>query len=265
MRRIKFLWAMVAVVWLSLLITASARAAAVGRFTLVQGKVEVLHHAKLPAAAAWLNDGVEPGDVIRTKARSRAQLKFVDDSTITIAPESRLAVADFDFDADTGQRHRVVLRFFKGVFHTLVSRVQQGQQPGFMMETHTAILGVRGTETYTVLLPAATGAYLVSGLLTASSNNPQIPPSVLLKAMQFTMIPLGRPPGLPQVLTPGMLQALKNLMDTGLKESAYLGAGAAPGSGGGPNIPEILGFPGAPKLYMQPVIPPTLAPPAQPR
>ena len=131
-----------------------------------------------------------------------------------------------------------------------------------MMETHTAILGVRGTETYTVLLPAATGAYLVSGLLAASSNNPQIPDSVLLNTMQFTMIPLGQPPRLPQDLTPAMLQVLKNLMVTGLKESAYLGAGAAPGIGGGSQIPEILGYPGAPDLYRQPVIPPTLVPPA---
>lgn len=262
MRRIKYLWALVALVCLSLLISAAAQAAAVGYFTQVQGQVDVLKHGKVPGAPAKLNDGVESGDVIRTKARSRAQVKFVDDSLVALAPESRLAVADFDYDADMGQRRGAVLRFFKGVFHTLVSRVQQVEQPDFMMETHTAILGVRGTELYTVLLPAATGAYLVQGLLTASSNNPQIPPSVLLNAMQFTMIPLGQPPRLPQDLTPAMLQVLKNLMDTGLKESAYLGTGAAAGIGGGPQIPGILEYPGSPELFMQPVIPPTLVPPA---
>jgi hypothetical protein len=262
MRRIKYLWALVALVLLSLLMTPAARAAAVGRFTMVQGKVEVLHHGKVPAVAAKLNDGVEAGDVIRTKASARTQVKFVDDSTIALAPESRLAVADFSFDADTGRRRRAVLRFFKGVFHTLVSRVQPGQQPDFMMETHTAILGVRGTETYTVLLPAATGAYLVSGVLEASSNNPQIPASVLLNNMQYTMIPVGQAPRLPQKLTPALLQVLKNLMVTGLQENAYLGAGAAPGIGAGPKIPEIIGYPGAPELYRQPVIPPTLVPPA---
>ena len=46
-----------------------AMAAAVGRFTLVEGQVDVLHHGKVPAVAAKLNDGVEAGDVIRTKPR----------------------------------------------------------------------------------------------------------------------------------------------------------------------------------------------------
>ena len=69
MRRIKYLWALVALVCLSLLITAAAQAAAVGRFTQVQGQVDVLHHGKIPAVAAKLSDGVEPGDVIRTKAQ----------------------------------------------------------------------------------------------------------------------------------------------------------------------------------------------------
>ncbi|HEY9072486.1 MAG TPA: hypothetical protein VIN67_00015, partial [Desulfobaccales bacterium] len=77
MRRIKYLWVLVALVCLNLFITAAAQAAAVGRFTQVQGQVDVLHHGKVPGVAAKLNDGVEPGDVIRTKAEARAQLKFV--------------------------------------------------------------------------------------------------------------------------------------------------------------------------------------------
>lgn len=260
MRR-KYLWAIVALLLLSLLSASAAQAAAVGRFTLVEGKVEVLHRAKLPAAPALVNDGVEPGDVIRTKAKSKAQIKFVDDSVVTLAPESRLAVADFAVDAASGERRRAVLRFFKGVFHTVVSRVLQLEEANFFMETHTAVLGVRGTENYTVLLPAATGAYLVSGILETRSNNPQIFQAVLLNAGQFNLIQQGRPPQLPKELTPAMLRVLQNLMNTGLTERALLGAGAAPSFGGGPPIPEILQFPKSTEPYMQPTIPPTLAPP----
>jgi hypothetical protein len=264
MRR-KYLWVIVTLLFLSLVSASAAYAMAVGRFTMVEGKVEVLHHGKVPAAAAWQGDGVEPGDVIRTKSRSKAQIKFVDDSVVTLAPESRMAVADFNFDAATGQRRRAVLSFFKGVFHTVVSRVFRVEEPNFTMETHTAVLGVRGTELYTVLLPAATGAYLVSGLLEAHSNNPQIDQLVLLHTRQFTMIPLGQPPRQPKDLTPAMLRVLQNLMNTGLTEKALVGAGTAPSFGGGLQIPEILQFPKSTEPYMQPTIPPTLAPVPSPQ
>lgn len=252
---------MVPLVFNAFVVPRTVYAAAVGYFTLVEGQVDVLKHGQVPGAPAKLNDGVERGDVIRTKSKAKAQVKFVDDSIVTLAPDSRMAVADFDFDAVSGERRRAVLRFFKGVIHTVVSRVLQTEQPTFLMETHTAVLGVRGTENYTVLLPNATGAYLVGGLLEARSNNPQIPEPVLLHVMQFTMIPLGQPPRLPKDLTPAMLAVLQKLMDTGLTDRAYLDVGAGNGLPGGKQFPEILGFPGAPELYMQPVIPPQLPPP----
>jgi hypothetical protein len=258
--RINYPWAIVASLLLSLLLTSAVHAAAVGYFTRVEGQVDVLKRGKTPAAPAKVNDGVENGDVIRTKAKSKAQVKFVDDSVVTMAPESRLAVADFALDA-AGERRRAVLRFFKGVFHTVVSRIVQVEEANFLMETHTAVLGVRGTENYTVLLPAATGAYLVHGLLSARSNNPQIPVSVVLQTMQFTMIQMGQAPQLARDLTPAMLRVLQGLMDTGLTERALLGAGAAPDFGARPGIPEILEFPRSTEQYMQPTIPPTLPAP----
>lgn len=258
----RYLGALVALLLVTLLISAAAHAAVVGRFSLVEGQVDVLKHGQVPAAAAKTGDGVEPGDVIRTKSKARAQVKFVDDSFVTMSPDSRIAVADFSYNAATGERH-AVLRFFKGVMHTLVTRVQQLQQPDFLTETHTAVLGVRGTEKYTVLLPNATGAYLISGLLEARSNNPQIPETVLLNPMEFTLIALGQPPRLPKKITPAMHEALKALMNTGLKETSFLGVGGGPGLGSGPQFPEILGFPGGPD-YMQPVIPPKLVPQVAP-
>jgi len=252
----KYLWALVALLLVTLLISAAAHAAAVGRFTLVEGEVDVLKHGQVPAAAAKLNDGVEPGDVIRTKSKSKAQVKFVDDSFLTMSPDSRIAVADFTYDAASGER-RAVLRFFKGVMHTLVTRVQQMQQPDFLMETHTAVLGVRGTETFTVMLPNGTGAYLISGLLEGRPTNPQFPEIVLLNPMEFTFFPLNQRPWAVRKITPAMLETLKILMDTGLKDSAFLGAGTGAGLGRETQIFDTLGIPGGPEL---PALTPKLVP-----
>jgi hypothetical protein len=257
----KRLWAIMAL-WLSLMIAVGAQAAVVGRFTAVEGPVDILKQGKIPATAARVNDAVEPGDVIRTKTKAKAQLKFVDDSQVTLAPESRMAVADYVYNADKGER-RAVLRFFKGVMHTVVTRLIKLQEPDFLMQTHTAVLGVRGTETYTVLLPSATGVYLIDGLLEVSSNNPQIQGGQLLRSMEFSTIPLGQPPTIPRPISPAMQEMLKDLMNTGLKATAFLGVGAAPSGPGVLQLPAVLGFTGQERLN-QPVIPPQVVPPPAP-
>ncbi len=252
----------VLLVLLSLLISASAQAAVAGRFTMVEGHVDVLKHGQVPAVAAKTGDGVEPGDVIRTKSKAKAQVKFVDDSVVTMAPDSRISVADFSYDAASGER-QAVLRFFKGVRHTVITRIMKTQQPEFLMETHTAVLGVRGSEAYVVLLPNTTGAYSVSGLWEVGSSNPNLPDKVRLRAWQFNMTSLGQPPQLPRMLTPAMVGALQGLMNTGLTDGALWGAGGA-GVTGGSSVFDILGFPGSAEDYRLPTITPKILPPAPP-
>jgi hypothetical protein len=48
-----------------------APADVVGQVTQVEGRVELLKGGKLPATEAKAQDGVEPGDVLRTKSFPR--------------------------------------------------------------------------------------------------------------------------------------------------------------------------------------------------
>ena len=193
----------------------TAHAAVVGRFTQVVGQVDLLKQGKIPALAAKFQDGVEPGDVIRTKTKAKAQLTMVDDSIITLAPESRLAIADYQYNP-VRQERRAVLRLFRGMMQTVVNRIIKTEEPDFIIETHTATIGVRGSNPYFLLMPSFTSVYLPLGLLEVSSNNPKIPYQVMLRNMQFTQIPLGKQPFLPQALTPAMLQMLEQMMTTGI-------------------------------------------------
>jgi hypothetical protein len=242
----------------ALVVPLTAHAAAVGRFTLVTGQVDLLKQGKIPAIAAKVQDRVEPGDVIRTKTKAKAQLTMVDDSIITLAPESRLAIADYQYNADRGER-RAVLRFFRGMMQTVVSRIIKTEEPDFIIETHTAVIGVRGSNPYFLLMPGLTSVYLPLGLMEVSSNNPKIPYQVMLRSMQYTQIPLDRQPFLPQVLTPEILRMLEKLMDTGLTGS---GAGLAlPTIGTGSQLQFPLPPPGSPEQkILQQTIPPVLVP-----
>lgn len=206
-----------------------ARASVAGRFTMVTGKVDLLKQGKLPAIPAKVQDGVEPGDIIRTKSKSKAQLQMIDDSIITLAPESRLAIADYQYKPAPEER-RAVLRFFRGLMQATVKRIIKREEPDFIVETHTAVVGVRGTNFYVLLEPAFTSLYLPEGLVEVSSNIPDIPFMVPVHSMEFTQIPLAKQPYLPQPMTPAMLQMLKQMMNTGVTPGAlYVGPPPSPG------------------------------------
>ena len=233
----------------ALAIPLTAHASVVGRFTLIKGQVDVLKGGKVPGIPAKVQDGVETGDVIRTKSGAKAQLSMVDTSVITLAPESRLAVADFQYDPVREER-RAVVRLFRGLVHTVVNRIIKTEEPDFIMETHTATIGVRGTDWSTLLGPNSTGVYLPRGILGVSSNLPTIPASVRLQSGHFTQVLQGLPPSLPQALTPEILKVLERLMDTGLTGDG-LGFGL-PASGAGSQYQTPLTLPGSPDQKLLP-------------
>ena len=257
--RLRLLLMLILVV--SVAVPLGADAAVVGNFTQVEGQVSLLKQGKLPAVAAKAGDGVEAGDVVRTKSKSRAQIKFVDDTLITLAPESRVAVADYFYDAARGSR-RAVLRLYRGLVHTLVTRLLQVQEPDFIVETHTAVLGVRGTEWYTLLMPNFTSVYLLGGLLDLKSNIPTIPAVLPLQARQFTQVVRGMQPQLPQPITPAMLEMLRKMMDTGIQDNSLLGVWPH-GLGGAGGMGEFK-LPVSPDQMTQPIIPPTVPAPLPP-
>jgi hypothetical protein len=239
----------------------TAHAAVVGRFSLIIGQVDLLKQGKIPAVTAKMQGAVEPGDVIRTKTKAKAQLTMVDNSIITLAPDSRLAIADYQYNP-ASQERRAIVRLFRGLVHTVVNRIIKTEEPDFLMETHTAVIGVRGTNFYTLVGPSFTATYLANGTLGVRSNLPTLPALLLLHSMQFTQIPLGKQPFLAQTLTPEMLAALERLMDTGLTGSGFGFGSVTPGTGGQSQYPFML--PGSPdqKLFQQ-TIPPVLQPQQQ--
>ena len=241
----------------ALVVPLTSHAAVVGRFSLVRGEVDVLKAGKIPAIPAKFQDGVEVGDIIRTKAKAKAQLTMVDDSVITLAPETRLAIADYQYNPVREER-RVVLRAFRGLVHTVVNRIIKTEEPDFIMETHTAIIGVRGTNWYTLLGPGSTLTALQFGALFVTPNVSGAQ-GKLLHSMQYIQSPK---PFLVQVLTPEILRMLEQMMETGLTDSG-LGLGL-PTSGKVDQFQSPLTLPLSPdqKLLMQ-TIPPTLVPTPQ--
>ena len=178
---------------LVLALPQGASAEAVGHFTQVQGRVDLLKGGKLPANPVKEGDEVAVGDVLRAKSLSKAQITFVDQTTLTISPESRIAIEEYMFDPAKGKRS-AVLQLFQGMVLAVVSKIYQTEQPDFVVKTNTAIMGIRGTEVGIRLTPNSSQFLNFQGLTRVSSNFAEVRGHVDLQAWEGTEVLSGKTP-----------------------------------------------------------------------
>lgn len=219
------------------------QAAVVGQFTEVVGRVDLMKAGKPPVIEVKLKDTVEAGDIVRTKSEAKAQITFIDSTTMDIAPESRLGIEAYMYDLKKDQRH-AVLQVFRGLVHTVVSRVYQVQEPDFIMKTHTAVLGVRGTNWYAQLNPRFTDVANVNGTLRVQNAYAEVKGQVDLGPMTSSRIGLNLTPTTPMPITK---EDLMGFQKTFAQATGGKGGGSSSGGGssGGGGAPSSGGQPGA--------------------
>ena len=271
--------------------TVGAGAAVVGRLTQVEGRVTLLKGGNLPAITVKTDDPVEPGDVVRTKSLSRAQITFIDNSTLTISPESRIAVAEYLVDPAQGKR-RAVLEVFQGLALAVVNKIFKVEEPDFVIKTHTAVMGVRGTEIGIRLSPNGSTIMNFKGRTQVGNIFPEVSRQflktfkvayasipwnqasgkwVFLEDMQGTVVGRDLPPTLPYTLTPQdrdlFMRSLTALapkpsqLSQGSDKplSSTTAAGASPSNL--PVSPNALGEQSILTVLNTVTVPPTLIPP----
>jgi hypothetical protein len=259
----------VLLICLGVLGASIAQAAPVGTFIQVEGRVDLLKGAKLPANPVKAQDAIEVGDVVRTKSQSRAQIKFVDNTVLTIAPESRVTIEEYMFDGAKGER-KAVLGVLRGLVHTAVEKVYPKAEPDFIMKTHTAVLGVRGTRWFTKILPIGTDVYTDEDKgtkLEVKSIFPEVPGIQLMTDLQYIRVGWFVPQTMVMNITKQDLIILQKQMKTGIG-----GTGASdPGPthvAGMPKPPLAPQYSGEPSLIENlssgAYVPPRIAPPPPP-
>lgn len=245
---------------------------AVGHFTQVEGRVEILKGGQLPATPVKVQDPVEKGDVIRTKSLSRAQVTFIDNSTVTFSPESRVAIDEYIFEPEKGKRN-AVLQLFQGMALTVVTKIFKAEQPDFVIKTHTAVMGIRGTEVGIRLQPNSSTFMDFSGKTCVNSNYAEVKGEVCLSPMQATMVDRGLPPTLPFEITNEDKNMFMRQMTAcpPSQKNICAGQGAMASSGSGAGGGTTLGGSVAPSggnIADNPTgplfVPPTSAPPPAP-
>jgi hypothetical protein len=182
--------------------------------------VEVLRQGKPPAVPAKIRDRVGQGDQVRTKSKSRAQLRFVDDTVLTLAPGSSILIEDYLYDGSQGTR-QATLNLFRGLAYTVVNKILQTEKPDFVFKTHTAVLGVRGIRFFTLVGARYTGGYIQQGEV-AMASRARPASQVLLKRMEFGVAPIG------QAIIKGRLSfenlnLLRQWLKTGVPQRVLIG------------------------------------------
>jgi hypothetical protein len=259
MRRHLFICAVFVILALQIGPLTDARADVVGHLSQVEGRVDVLRGGQLPATPVKVKDGVQPGDVVRTKSLSKAQITFIDNSTMALAPESRVAIESYMYDGAKNKRN-VVIELFKGIAHMVVSKVYESAEPDFVVKTQTAIMGIRGTDFGIRCQPNSTDILNFEGLLQVGNVYPEVgmlpqkafkvafsfgstPGShwVFLKQMQGTSVRAGLPPTLAWTISDEDKRHFIEQMGIGLNICRRNPETAEEETGGGPPSETITG------------------------
>lgn len=194
------IYAIVLSALLSVLFFHTLSYASVGRFTAVEGRVDILRPGERRAVAVREGDEVSPGDAVRTKKNSFAEIVFNDETRLRLAANTRVVIKDYTL-SESNERKGATLRLLRGKIRATVPKVFGGIIPvsgrsNFEVETPTAVAGVRGTDFFMFYSLALTGLAVEDG--TVEAFNAAFPAIVQrVRGGQMVVISSERPAPLP--------------------------------------------------------------------
>lgn len=90
---------------------------------------------------------VEAGDTLITEKRTYARIKFIDNSEVTLRPNSQLVVEKFSYDKKKPEQDGAVFNLVKGGLRAVSGNVgKRGDKDSYKMNTLSATIGIRGTH-----------------------------------------------------------------------------------------------------------------------
>ena len=191
----------------------------VGEVSLVLGK-------------AWLVSGngrkaVAPGTEIRatdrilTEANGHVHIRFVDHALVSVRPDSRLEIVQYDYNADKPEQSTIKLNLEEGITRSISGHGASSARDRFRLNTPIAAIGVRGTDFVVSATPRAVRALVNEGVIvmapfssdcSADSFGPCLINAVELTGSSLQVIELEGSSTAPQLLPavvergPGMME-----------------------------------------------------------
>jgi hypothetical protein len=225
----------------------------VGKFTFVQGRVDVLRSPASRAVPVKMGDAVFVGDIIRAKSASKAEITFTDGNIVRVAPNTRVEISEYMFDEAKGKG---ILNLSRGKVQAIIQEkiakriATFGEANRFEIHTPTAIAGARGCNFIVSFQRNSSSVFVIEGAV--FTYNPKFPDMVVtVNTGYITTIPFDQPvqPARPATdaekkmykgdFAPGGSGEKSEAEDTVISEATT--GSAEPGAPSGPESPEPMG------------------------
>jgi hypothetical protein len=207
MKQLRYLAGLVcwSLIWGATL-TEAQQLTPIGRVTALEGTVIGHHTGSAGAERLHLQSFVYQEDRIQTMAASKAQLVLVDDTVLTLGPESSLRLTEYVY-APPSQEQKSVLQMVAGVFRVVVQKVL----PGGVFEVYTsnAVSAIRGTDWMVEVKPDATAVVVLEGQVAVRHARPDIGGTVILTAGMGTDVRGNQAPTPPKQWGAARVEALR--------------------------------------------------------
>lgn len=124
-------------------VVSSADAAGIGQVKNVKGSARMERNSQqVPLRAG---DALQQADVIRTGSDGSVGITFVDNSMLSVGPDTVLALDQFEFNSTTHEgAFQSSLR--QGTLAVKSGKIVKQSPEAMKIHTRTAVLAVRGTE-----------------------------------------------------------------------------------------------------------------------
>jgi len=144
----------------------------VGRVTLVIGQA-LAHNKKSEQRSLKRGDSVYVDETIETSAGGHVHLRFVDEGTISLRPNSRLSIELYHYDKLQPKNSAIRFNLEAGVVRSISGKATQAAHDRFRLNTPITAIGVLGTDFVVRAEPEKMWAGVYSGAIAISPLNAQ--------------------------------------------------------------------------------------------
>jgi len=183
----------------ALLGAAPAWAGPVGTVVNLSGPL-LAKKADGTAKVLSVKSSVEQGDMLVSEKDTYARIRFIDNSEITLRPNSQLKIDNFSFEEDKPEQDNAAFNLVKGGLRAVTGTLGKRNKEKFGMNTPTATIGIRGTifiAEYIAPSDAALAAYGMASLAAAAPASYTDVRSDMPAAVPLQVLQLAQAPGIP--------------------------------------------------------------------
>jgi hypothetical protein len=146
----------------------------VGRVTLVIGQA-LAHNKNGENRPLKRGDAVYVAETIETSEGGHLHLRFVDEGTVSLRPNSRLSIELYHYDQQQPQNSAIRFKLEAGVVRSISGKATQAAHDRFRLNTPITAIGVLGTDFAVRAEPEKMWAGVYSGAIAIAPLGEQCP------------------------------------------------------------------------------------------